>query len=283
MTPSIVKRMRLGLADGSVGEGAVGAVDMADHAFRGGGGVVGAVATEPALVPSREAQPDVKVQPIALFIRSPYGFTVAGMTEMTHMPETTGVTEALGRRERKKAQTRKALSEAAVRLFTERGFDNVGVREVAEEADVSVTTLFKHFPSKEALIFDEDEGREASLIAAVHDRDPGQSILDALRGHIMRTRIAFRDDTMEFTALFKLVDETPSLQEYLHRMWRRHETALATAISEAIGAPAGDVRAAALARFVMESGNLVQGREDPQRALVEIFGLLAHGWSDGSN
>ncbi|MEU6349304.1 helix-turn-helix domain-containing protein [Streptomyces sp. NPDC047072] len=205
------------------------------------------------------------------------------MTETTDMAETRGVTETLGRRERKKAQTRKALSEAAVRLFTERGFDNVGVREVAEEADVAVTTLFKHFPTKEALIFDEDEGREAALIAAVHDRAPGQSILDALQGHLMRTRIAFRDDTTEFTALFKLVDETPSLQEYLHRMWRRHETALATAISEAIGAPAGDVRAAALARFVMESGNLVQGRENPQQALAEIFDLLAHGWSDGSS
>ncbi|MEU2283009.1 helix-turn-helix domain-containing protein [Streptomyces sp. NPDC013178] len=198
------------------------------------------------------------------------------------MTETTGVTETLGRRERKKAQTRKALATAAVRLFTERGFDNVGVRDVAEEADVAVTTLFKHFPSKEALIFDEDEGREAALVAAVRDHAPGQSILDSLRDHLKRTRMTFHAHSVEFTALMKLVEETPALQEYMHRMWRRHETALATAISEAIGAPVGDVRAAALARFVMESNSLVQGCEDPQRALDEVFDLLAHGWRDGS-
>ena len=192
------------------------------------------------------------------------------------------MTEAMGRRERKKAQTRKALADAAVKLFTERGYDNVGVRDVAEEADVAVTTLFKHFPSKEALIFDEDENREAALVAAVRDRAPGQSILDALRSHLELTRMAFHKDTPEFTALMTLVEETPALQEYLHRMWRRHETALAAAIAEAAGVPEDDIRVAALARFAMESPGLVQGREDPRRALAEIFELRESGWKDSS-
>ncbi|WP_409474895.1 TetR/AcrR family transcriptional regulator [Streptomyces sp. HC307] len=169
-----------------------------------------------------------------------------------------------------------------MRLFTEHGYDNVGVRDVAEAADVAVTTLFKHFPSKEALIFDEDEGREAALVAAVRDRAPGQSVLGALRDHLVQTRMAFGGDTPEFTAMMKLVDETPALQEYLHRMWRRHETALAAAITETTGAPEGDVRVAALARFVMESPSLVHGRKDPRRALDEIFDLLERGWREDS-
>ncbi|MGP3919413.1 hypothetical protein [Nonomuraea sp. 10N515B] len=65
-------------------------------------------------------------------------------------------------------------------------------------------------------------------------------------------------------------------------MWLRHETALAAAITEATGAPEDDVRVAALARFVMESPSLVHGRENPRRALDEIFNLLEHGWRDGS-
>ncbi len=84
-----------------------------------------------------------------------------------------------GRRERKKAQTRQALADAAVRLFTERGFDDVGVREVAEAADVSLSTLFKHFPSKEALVFDLDTDIESALVAAIRDRDPGKPVLHA--------------------------------------------------------------------------------------------------------
>ncbi|MFF4101886.1 TetR/AcrR family transcriptional regulator [Streptomyces sp. NPDC001903] len=188
------------------------------------------------------------------------------------------MTETTGRRERKKAQTRKALADAALRLFTERGFDNVGVRDVAEAADVAVTTLFKHFPSKEALVFDEDEGKEAALIAAVHDRAPGRSVLHALRDHLTQTVVAVGRDTPEFARLTALVDSAPALQEYMHRMWLRHEKALVAALTEATGAPEGDVRTAALARFVMESPSLVRGHADPQKALHEVFDLLEHGW-----
>ncbi|MFH8500654.1 TetR/AcrR family transcriptional regulator [Streptomyces coeruleorubidus] len=192
------------------------------------------------------------------------------------------MTETTGRRERKKAQTRKALADAARRLFIERGFDNVGVRDIAAEADVALTTLFKHFPSKEALVFDEDEGMEAALVAAVRDRATGRSVLQALRDHLARTRVTMSNENPEFAAFYQLVQETPALREYMHKMWLKHETALADAIAESTGAPQGDVRVAALARFVMESPSLVYGREEPRRSLDEIFDLLEHGWGDSS-
>lgn len=192
------------------------------------------------------------------------------------------MTGTTGRRERKKAQTRQALGDAALRLFLERGYDAVGVREVAEAADVSVTTLFKHFPSKEALVFDEDAGREAALVAAVRDRPPGRSVLHALRDHVERTRLALSSDDPVFRAFCQLVDSTPALKEYGDRMWLRHEAALAAAIAEDAGVPEGDVGAAALARFVMESPVLARGSEDPRRALHEVFALLENGWGAGS-
>ncbi|WP_229852234.1 TetR/AcrR family transcriptional regulator [Streptomyces albospinus] len=196
------------------------------------------------------------------------------------------MTETMGRRERKKARTRQALADAALRLFLERGYDNVGVREITEAADLSVTTLFKHFPSKEALVFDADHGLGAALVAAVRDRAPGRSVFHALRDHLVRMRLNFRGDDPEFRAFRQMVDSTPALQEYMHRMWLRHETALAAAIVEATGAPEGDLKSAALARFALESRNLVGMHEDPERALREIFDLLERGWgrgpSDGS-
>src|SRR4051794_10762590 len=60
-----------------------------------------------------------------------------------------------GRRERKKQQTRQAISDVATTLFLERGFDAVTVAEVARAADVAVQTVFNHFPAKEDLFFDE--------------------------------------------------------------------------------------------------------------------------------
>src|ERR1700733_12422280 len=91
----------------------------------------------------------------------------------------------VGRRERKKAATRQAIADAALRLFLERGYDEVSIRDIADAADVSTTTLFKHFTGKEALVFDQDADREADLIAAVRQRAAGQSIPEALRQHVI--------------------------------------------------------------------------------------------------
>ncbi|MEU8616345.1 helix-turn-helix domain-containing protein [Streptomyces sp. NPDC048623] len=185
--------------------------------------------------------------------------------------------ETTGRRERKKAQTRQALTDAAVRLFTERGYDAVGVREVAEAADVSLSTLFKHFPGKEALVFDLDEDLESALVAAVRDRAPGRSVLHALRDHLVDTRTAVRTDDPTHV----LVESTPALRDYARRMWSRHEQALAAALAEATGLAADDLAVTGLARFALEAPDLARRTgDDPARALRELFALLEHGWKD---
>ncbi|MFJ9776398.1 TetR/AcrR family transcriptional regulator [Kitasatospora sp. NPDC101157] len=191
------------------------------------------------------------------------------------------MTETTGRRERKKAQTRQALADAALELFLERGYDQVGVKDVADAADVSVTTLFKHFPSKEALVFDQDDDLEAALVAAVRERPAGRSIPQALREHLLlgQTRFAVHAADPRFPAFLRMVQDTPALRDYAHRMWTRHEAALAGAIAEDVGASRDDVRCAALARFALEARSLIQRHPDPARAADEAFALLEHGWT----
>ena len=183
----------------------------------------------------------------------------------------------LGRRERKKLQTRQSIADAALELFLARGFDDVGVKEIADRADVSVTTLFKHFPSKESLLFDEDAEMESALVAAVRNRQ-GRSIPMALRDHFVRAARGHADHP-QFEAFQRLVLETPALREFGHRMWTRHQDALARAIAEEIGASADDVRCAALARFALDARDVIFGRADRERAADEVFGLLEHGWA----
>ncbi|MEV0372142.1 TetR family transcriptional regulator [Streptomyces sp. NPDC050636] len=192
---------------------------------------------------------------------------------------TTPTTPATGRRERKKAQTRQALADAALRLFLERGYDHVGVKDVADAADVSVTTLFKHFPSKEALVFDRETEHGADLVAAVRDREPGRSVLDGLHAHL-RGLLVTVHEAAEFRTFRELVDGTPALSEYAHRMWMRHESALAEAIAEETGTTADDVTVRALAHYALVAPRLAGGSDDPGRAVDRIFALLKDGWGD---
>lgn len=63
--------------------------------------------------------------------------------------------EALGRREAHKAASRKALQDAARRMFQERGYEETTVRDIAAAAGVTERTFFRYFPSKEDLILGE--------------------------------------------------------------------------------------------------------------------------------
>ncbi|WP_405164953.1 TetR/AcrR family transcriptional regulator [Nocardia sp. NBC_01499] len=185
-----------------------------------------------------------------------------------------------GRRERKKAANRQALADAAVNLFLERGYDAVGVREIADAADVSVATLFKHFPDgKEALVFDQDADREAALVTAVRERPAGRSIPQALRQllHDERSRQVHTDP--RFSEFRRLIDTTPALREHFRRIHLRHENALAAAIAADAGLPEDDPAAQALAHFALEAVTLVSGRDDAESALDRIFTLLDTGWT----
>ncbi|MFI6092908.1 TetR/AcrR family transcriptional regulator [Streptomyces sp. NPDC051218] len=184
----------------------------------------------------------------------------------------------MGRRERKKAATRQAIADAALRLFLERGYDDVGIREIADAADVSTTTLFKHFPVKEALVFDEDAAQETLLLTAVRDRPRGRSIPAALREHALRHRMASADSDARFTAFADLVNTTPALRDYVQNMWLRHSSALARAIAEESGRPADDPACAALAHFALEAPRAAHGHDHPRQVVIRAFELLENGW-----
>lgn len=189
--------------------------------------------------------------------------------------------ETPGRRERKKAATRKALSDAARRLFLARGFDKVTVAEIAEAADTAVSTLFAHFPGgKEALVLGDGNEREAALTAAVRERQEGVSILRALRD-FLATRGPFNPDPdPEFRRTAELVVTTPALRAYARSMWTSAETALARVIAEDIGRDAGDPSLRALVRYVLEIPDLAGTEPDPATALDTVFAHLQRGWPD---
>lgn len=183
-------------------------------------------------------------------------------------------TSAPGRRERRKAQTRQALADHALRLFLARGFDAVTVAEIADAADVSVSTLFAHFPSKEALVFNRDDAIDAALVSAVRDRPGGVPLLDALRDLFIARGAGPSPELAE------LVGRTPALVQHLERSWARHSDALAVAIAEATDGDPADVRIRALARYIVLVPSITRTYEDRARAVTKVFAVLRDGWGE---
>jgi AcrR family transcriptional regulator len=186
------------------------------------------------------------------------------------------VTVQTGRRERKKAATRQTIADAALRLFLERGYDEVGIREVAAAADVAVTTLFSHFASKEALIFEQDENFEQRLTQAVTDRAPDEPLISALCREIHA--MVRHCTTAEAAPLWRIIDESPALRQYEAAMSLRHAQSLASAIAADLGLPQPTTACRAIARFVIDAFSLAREADNPQAAVDETFRLIEAAW-----
>ncbi|MEW2164475.1 helix-turn-helix domain-containing protein [Streptomyces sp. NPDC007084] len=189
-----------------------------------------------------------------------------------------GTNQQLGRRERKKAQTRKLIADTALRLFLERGYDNVGVREIAQEADVATATLFAHFPSKEALVFDQDDEQEQRLIDVVRERPEGTSIPGALRGWFQRMVETAREEP-GLAEFHSLIESTPALRDYSAKMWLRHENALAAAIAADIGLAAPDTASRLVARTALEIIPSIRSLDEAARIIDVTFAFIEAGWA----
>jgi len=92
-----------------------------------------------------------------------------------------------GLRERKKKRTRAALREHALRLFREQGYAATTVEQIAESAEVSPSTFFRYFPTKEDVVLADD--LDPPMLAAFRAQPPELTPVQALRG-AMRTVLA---------------------------------------------------------------------------------------------
>src|SRR5438445_2877811 len=88
-----------------------------------------------------------------------------------------------GLRERKKARTRAAIRQEAMRLFREQGWEKTTVEQIAEAAEVSPSTFFRYFPTKEDVVLrdDYDELMVESFRAQPAEMTPLQAVRKALR------------------------------------------------------------------------------------------------------
>jgi AcrR family transcriptional regulator len=151
-----------------------------------------------------------------------------------------------GLRERKKRQTRQAISDTARRLFVERGFERVSVAEVARAADVSEATVFNYFPTKEDLVYDGLARFESDLLEAIRNRATGESVLAAFGRFVLEPRgmLATPDDdeAAELRAVTRMIAASPALLAREHEIFARNTESLARLLAQETNARGDDPR-----------------------------------------
>ncbi|NNJ05087.1 TetR family transcriptional regulator [Streptomyces sp. PKU-MA01144] len=145
----------------------------------------------------------------------------------------------MGLRERKKQRTRKTISDTAITLFLQRGFDQVSVVDIATEAEVSKPTLFKYFPAKEDLVVHRFADHQTVSSTVVAERPPGVSAIDALHQHFLdglaaRDPITGLNDDEHVLAFHHLVYSTPSLVARVGQYLAQAEETLARALTDTL-------------------------------------------------
>ncbi|MGK5732539.1 TetR/AcrR family transcriptional regulator [Streptomyces sp. URMC 124] len=189
----------------------------------------------------------------------------------------------LGLRERKKIQTRQAIRRAAYRLFEQQGYDATPVDRIAEAADVSPSTVFRYFPTKEDIVLTDEY--DPVLEAAIRARPAQEAPVEAFRQGILDSmRRVIDQDSTELRQRTRLMREVPALRARAAEGMTETTRMLRAVLAERTGRPADDIELRVVVTAVVAATNeavmcwVEQGQADD---LVEVtertLDVLARG------
>jgi AcrR family transcriptional regulator len=189
------------------------------------------------------------------------------------LPEST-----LGLRERKKLKTRAAIQKEALRLFLERGFEGTTIEDIAEAAEVSTSTFFNYFASKEDLVLSDD--LDPLLIVAFNAQPPEMSPIGALRAAM---RGLFSDLTPEQDAMFRqraeLIRRDPEVRSAMLNQFAGMVDQVADVLASRVGRRSADfaVRNLAGALIGVLMSAVLAAASDPDADLTQLTdAAMAH-------
>ncbi len=114
--------------------------------------------------------------------------------------------------ERRHHETRARIADIAVGLFLRRGFAEITMDDIAAESGVSRRTVYRHFPSKDDLVFEQPERWLQHFNAEVSERAPGESIHDLCCRGVMSVAQLIQHNARSVLAGFTVYTATPSLR-----------------------------------------------------------------------
>src|SRR5215471_388984 len=160
-------------------------------------------------------------------------------------------------RERKKVRTRRALADAALRMFAEQGFAATTLEEIAEAAEVSKSTFFRAFPAKEAAAIEAEAELWTAYLAALVGRPLAGNVLGELH-QTLAGAVASLDPGWgeRFLATRRLIAREPALLRYVEHYRAGITSQAVDCLAGKLGLDADDLRLHVLAELAVTAFSL---------------------------
>ncbi|MFZ4896370.1 TetR/AcrR family transcriptional regulator [Plantibacter sp. Mn2098] len=156
----------------------------------------------------------------------------------------------MGLRERKAARTRAQIIDVAIRLFTERGYEATTMEEIAEQAEVGSSTLYRYFPSKELLLLD-PFARTGTLSQALRGR-PAEEPIDLALGHAIHDGLTtISDSEPNLDVVRAIIDRSPGPRARLWDLIAQDRNLLEDAVAERLELDPSDLTVVLTTRIAL--------------------------------
>jgi AcrR family transcriptional regulator len=147
----------------------------------------------------------------------------------------------MGLREQRAQRTRSAILVAALDLFSQLGFDQTTMEQIAATSEVGIATLYRYFPTKDSILLDPLSQTRGVLAAQLSTRPDDEPIAEALGNALLAYLAAFDGDAERWLRLRDLLDRAPGPRAGLWDVLAQERTLLEEAIAARAGASADEL------------------------------------------
>jgi AcrR family transcriptional regulator len=179
----------------------------------------------------------------------------------------------MGLREMKARRTRDALHHAALTLSEDRGYETVTVEMIAERAEVGISTLYRYFPHKDAILL-EPVASNVRVLADVLRGRPADEPCDVALGQALLAYFSWAPEDHERVARRRQLDRAAGPRAGLWDLWYEQRTLLEAAIAEREDADPAELWVTATAQTVMMIVQLTVDRARSGTDDVPLYDVL---------
>jgi mycofactocin system transcriptional regulator len=147
--------------------------------------------------------------------------------------------------------SRRELEVIALRLFTDQGFEQTSIEQIAAAAGVNRRTLFRYFDSKSAILWNDFDAEVAAIRLAFARVDDSVPMMDAIRQVVVAVNRYSAADIPELRARLNLIVSVPALQASAGPHYEEWERAVSEFAGRRLDQPADSLYPLAIGRTTL--------------------------------